>query len=91
MWWAICHGVYKDNRMHRLARAVFFSQVLTYARARSRNWHMRAYTKCIFEQKLLCVLAELNTIEITHIVCARISTHDFPSSLNRAVLHMPPI
>ena len=34
------------------------------------------------KQEVLCVLAELNTSEITHIVCAHIITSDFPPSLN---------
>ena len=33
----------------------------------------------------LCVLAELNASEMTYIACARITTRDFLSSLNRAV------
>ena len=36
-------------------------------------------------QKALRVLAELNTVEIACIACARIATRDFHSSSNRAV------
>ena len=42
----------------------------------------------IFEQEVLRVLPELNASEITRIACARITTHDFPSSLNRVVPYM---
>ena len=40
-----------------------------------------------FEQEVLRVLAELNTVEIACIECARITTRDFQSSSNRAVLY----
>ena len=45
----------------------------------------KIYLRVFFEQEVLRVLAELNTIEIARIVCARITTGDFHSSSNRAV------
>ena len=39
----------------------------------------------IFEQEVLCVLVELNAVEIARHTCARIITRDFHSSSNRAV------
>ena len=45
----------------------------------------KIYPRIFFEQEALRALTELNAIEITYIACARITTRDFPSSLNRAV------
>ena len=42
----------------------------------------KMYLRVFFEQEVLRVLAELNKSEITCIACARITTHDFPLSLN---------
>ena len=47
----------------------------------------KIYLRVFFQQEVLRVLAELNKIEIARIVCARITTRDFHSSLNRAVLY----
>ena len=77
-WWADCHAVFKDNRICRSTRAVFFLSTHVCTCTETQLVHMCLHKMCtpvFFEQEVLRVLAELNESEITGI-----TTHDFPSS-----------
>ena len=78
--------------MHGLTRAVLFSSTHLSTRMELYLVHARShkiYPRVFFEQINLRVLTELNVSQITRILCARITTHDFPSSSNRAVPYIP--
>ena len=69
--------------------AVFFSSTPLCTHAKEQLVHEclhKMYLRVFFEQEVLLVLAELNAVEIARIMCAFITTHDFHSSSNRAVL-----
>ena len=76
--------------VHRSTRAAFFSSTQLCTRAKEHLLHAslhKKYPRVYFEQEVLRVLAELNSVEIARIVCACITTRDFYSSSNRAVLY----
>ena len=88
-WWAICHAVphavHNDNCVYRSTCAVFFlsSYSVTYAHAQSLNWYTCLHemlSQIFSELVVLRVLAELNASKITHIACARSTTHYFKSN-----------
>ena len=78
-------------RVHRLTRAAFIS--ITHLCTCTKE-HLviaslhKIYPRAFFEQEVLRVLAELNAVEIARIACACITTRDFYSISNRAVLYM---
>ena len=71
--------------MHRSTCAAFFSS--THLCMHTRNiWYTCACVPTnVFEQEVLCVLTELNVIEIACIVFAHITTSEFHSSSNQTV------
>ena len=77
--------------MHRSTRAAFFSNTQLCTRAKAHLIHVclhKLYPQVFFEQEALRVLAKLNAVEIAPVDCTCITTHDFYSSSNRAVLHV---
>ena len=85
-WWADCHhgAFFKDNRIYRSTRAVFFFTTNVCARTETQLVHTCLHKMCppvFFEQEVLRVLAELNENEIT-----AITTRDFPSSLSAVII-----
>ena len=91
--WATGHTVYRAICVYRSTRATFFLSTHLCNRTEVQLVHVclhKMYPQVFFEEEVLRVLAELNTIEITtieitRITCACITTHDFPLSLNQAV------
>ena len=71
--------------------AAFFSSTHLCTRTKEHLVHAclyKMYPRVFFEQEVLRVLTELNTVEIAHIVCALITTHNFHSSSNQAILYL---
>ena len=86
-WRAICH---EDCKYNLRAQVDSCSSTQLCTRAKEHLLHAslhKSYPRVYFEQEVLRVLAELNSVEIARIVCACITTRDFYSSSNRAVLY----
>ena len=89
-WWAICHAVYKDNSRAQVdSCCILFEYSFMHAHGGTSGTCMliQNVPVSIFRARSLRVLAELNTVEIARIVCAHITTCDFHSSLNQAILY----
>ena len=77
--------------MHRSTRAAFSSSTHLCMHTKKHLVHPclhKMYPQVFFEQEILRVLTELNTVEIARIVCVRITTCDFHSSSNQAVSYI---
>ena len=90
-WWAIFHAVLQGQSHVQVdSCCILFEYSLMHVHEATFGTHVftQNVPVSIFEQEILRVLTELNANEITRIMCARITTCDFPTSLNQAVQYI---